>query len=53
MERAPIFEDRDADPKGGFVAATTMMHKTFAASQMTILDDGLRAMIAAQVPVGS
>ena len=52
LGRAPMFEERDVDPEGNFVADTALMHKTFAASQMTMLDDGLRSMIAAQVPVG-
>lgn len=52
LGRSPSFERRDADPEGNFVADTTLMHRTFAVPQMTTLDDGLRSMIAAQIPVG-
>lgn len=52
LGRSPSFERRDADPEGNFVADTTLMHRTFAVPQMTTLDDGLRSMIAAQVPAG-
>lgn len=52
LGRSPSFEQRDVDPQGDFVADTTLMHRTFAMPQMTALDDGLRSMMAAQIPVG-
>lgn len=45
----PIFEARDVEPSGDFVADTTLMHELFSVGDLVSLNEGLRLMIDAHL----
>jgi nucleoside-diphosphate-sugar epimerase len=43
--RSPVFEERDNDSPGSFVADTTLMRRLLNVDSLVPLDEGLRAMV--------
>lgn len=50
LHRTPVFEERDGETRGDFVADTTLMHRLFDVDNLVPLEPGLRSMIVAQSP---